>query len=64
MTTPTRRPRTPSPSVAVKSSAGRSTLVASIGSLPQMTLRAIAHSSTVLENGPIWSSEEAKATIP
>ena len=61
---PTRIPFTPPRSPAVKSSAGRSTDVASIGSLPQMTFRTCAHSSTVFENGPIWSSEDANATSP
>jgi hypothetical protein len=49
---------------AVKSSAGRSTDVASISSLPHIAFSDIAHSSTVFENGPIWSSEEANATMP
>ena len=61
---PTFRPRTPSRRWAVKSSAGRSTLVASMSSCAQMTFIVCAHSSTVLENGPIWSSDEAKATTP
>ncbi len=39
-------------------------VVASIGSAPAIAWRTIADPSTPIENGPTWSSDDAKATTP
>ena len=38
--------------------------VASFGSCPAITSNSVAASATVRAKGPIWSSDEAKATRP
>ena len=43
---------------------GRATEVESQASWPQMTCMSSAQSRTVSANGPIWSSDEAKAISP
>ena len=57
-------PATPSSSPWVKSGTFWSRDVASKASLPQMVLSSSAASSTFWVIGPIWSSDEAKATRP
>ncbi len=49
---------------AVKSGVSARSEVASISSWPQMAFRMSAASFTVLEQGPIWSRDEANATSP
>ncbi|MNY62760.1 hypothetical protein D3C86_1996350 [compost metagenome] len=62
--TPMVRPFTPRSTAAAKSGTGKSTLVESLGSNPDIDVIRIAASSTVRAIGPAWSSEEAKATVP
>ena len=62
--TPTRRPSTPWPSAPRRSAAGLGIDVASRGSWPAIASSRSAASATVVANGPIWSSEDAKATSP
>ena len=62
--TPSFTPFKSPPSFAVKSSAGRSSEVESWESLPVMTFKSEAQSRVVRAIGPIWSSEDAKATSP
>ena len=59
-----RKPSTPRSSTSSNEAAGPGMEVESSGSWPPMTSRHSAESYTVDENGPIWSSDEAKATSP
>ena len=52
------------PKTEVKSGTGNGADVESNGSWPEMVFMMIAASSTHFVIGPIWSSEEAKATSP
>ena len=59
-----RMPSTPRSSTEVRSNAGWSIDVESSGSCPPIASSSAADSATVLENGPIWSSDEPNAIRP
>ncbi len=57
-------PSTPSSSTDSTRGVGRWSDVESSGSWPPITSKSRAASATVRAKGPIWSSDEAKATSP
>ena len=57
-------PATPWCSDSRGSSTARGSLVLSWGSCPAIAAYTTAQSSTLRVNGPIWSSEDAKAISP
>ena len=61
---PTVMPSTPSSSTVSTRGVGRLSEVESSGSWPPMASNSSAASATDPANGPIWSSDEAKATSP
>ena len=61
---PIRNPSTPRSSTSTSDGAGDGMEVESSGSCPPMTSSSNAASCTVVANGPIWSSDDAKATSP
>ena len=61
---PTLRPLAPFRKDAAKSGTGRAAEVASLASWPAMAASIRAASATLRVNGPAWSKDDAKATMP